>query len=54
MFYSICIATYKRPELLEILLQSLSKQKLPESVEIEVIIVDNDKSESAKEAVDSD
>jgi len=52
MLYSICIATYKRPELLKKLLESLSKQKIPESVEIEVIIVDNDKSESTKEAVE--
>lgn len=52
MLYSICIATYKRRELLEKLLDSLSKQKLPESVELEVIIVDNDKSESAKEVVE--
>ena len=52
MLYSICIATYQRPEILEKLLESLSKQKLPESVEIEVIIVDNDKSESAKEVVE--
>ena len=51
MLYSICIATYKRPELLKKLLESLSKQKIPESVEIEVIIVDNDKSESVKEVV---
>lgn len=51
MLYSICIATYKRPELLKKLLESLSKQELPESVEIEVIIVDNDKSESAREVV---
>ncbi len=52
MLYSICIATYKRPQLLEKLLDSLSKQKLPESVELEVIIVDNDKLESAKEVVE--
>lgn len=53
MLYSICIATYKRSELLEKLLDSLSKQKPPESTELEVIIVDNDKSESAREVVES-
>jgi len=52
LLYSICIATYKRRELLEKLLDSLSKQKLPDLVELEVIIVDNDKSESAKEVVE--
>ncbi|MCZ6703705.1 MAG: glycosyltransferase [Ignavibacteria bacterium] len=52
MLYSICIATYKRPELLEKLLDSLSNQKLPESVILEFIIVDNDKSGSAKEVVE--
>ena len=52
MLYSICIVTYRRPELLEKLLESLSKPKLPESVEIEVIIVDNEESEIAKEVVE--
>lgn len=51
MLCSVCIATYKRPKLLEKLIDSLSKQELPESVELEVIIVDNDKLESAKEVV---
>lgn len=51
MLYSICVATYKRQELLEKLLDSLSKQNLPESVELEVIIVDNDKDLSAQKVV---
>jgi len=51
MLYSICVATYKRQELLEKLLDSLSKQNLPESVELEIIIVDNDKDLSAQKVV---
>jgi succinoglycan biosynthesis protein ExoM len=45
---SVCIATYKRPELLEDLLHSLVNQQLPEEVKIEVIIVDNDAEGSAE------
>jgi succinoglycan biosynthesis protein ExoM len=39
---SICIATYKRTELLDRLLTSISEQVLPDDVNLEVIIVDND------------
>jgi succinoglycan biosynthesis protein ExoM len=39
---SICIATYKRSELLEKLLSSLSDQDVPEDVMLEIIVVDND------------
>ncbi len=44
---SICIATYKRPSLLSELLLSLEKQLLPPHVEIETLVVDNDKDGSA-------
>jgi succinoglycan biosynthesis protein ExoM len=43
MICSICINTYKRPELLKILLDSLITQKKDTSLFIEVIIVENDK-----------
>ena len=41
MICSVCIATYKRPYLLEKLLISLMNQNLPDDLEMEVIIVDN-------------
>ena len=45
---SICIATYKRPKLLEKLLISLSNQQVPENWEKEIVIVDNDAHETAR------
>lgn len=42
MICSVCIATYKRPELLDRLLASLEEQVLPDNVELEIIVVDND------------
>jgi len=39
---SICIATYRRPEGLSRLLDSLERLKLPIGVRIETIVVDND------------
>jgi succinoglycan biosynthesis protein ExoM len=39
---SICIATYKRPELLDRLLTSLDEQVLPDNIELEILVVDND------------
>ena len=44
---SICIATYKRPELLAKLLDSLKSQELPDDLLYEIILVDNDSSGSA-------
>lgn len=49
---SICVATYKRPLLLEKLLKSIDKIVLPENLDAEIIIVDNDKDASAKMIVD--
>ncbi len=46
--YSVCVATYKRPELLKKLIDSLLAQKGIDIKEVEIIIVDNDKDESAK------
>lgn len=48
---SVCVCTYKRPELLGQLLDSLSKQTFPLS-QFEVIVVDNDQSASARSVVD--
>jgi succinoglycan biosynthesis protein ExoM len=45
---SVCIATYRRPRLLENLLVSLENQSLPDRVELEIIIVDNDSNKTAK------
>lgn len=44
---SICVATYRRPRGLERLLHSLARQKLPEGLSFEVLVVDNDVEESA-------
>ncbi len=49
---SVCIATYKRAELLKKLIDSLSFQKLNDDIKFEIIVVDNDKSASASEVVD--
>jgi len=50
---SICIATYKRPQLLSKLLHSISAQHFAgQTLCFEAIIVDNDKDGSAKTAVD--
>lgn len=51
MLCSICIATYKRPELLKKLLASLAEQKLPDNIELEIVVVDNDEMEIAREMV---
>ncbi len=48
---SVCIATYRRPPLLERLLRSLENQILPEGVEMEIIVVDNDADKSAEPVV---
>jgi glycosyltransferase involved in cell wall biosynthesis len=42
MLLSVCIATYRRPELLARLLTSLAQQKLVNGIELEIVIVDND------------
>lgn len=50
--YSICILTYKRSELLENLLLSLEAQENIDKNEFEIIIVDNDESQSGKFVVE--
>jgi succinoglycan biosynthesis protein ExoM len=49
----ICIASYKRPQLLAKLLAGLAEQKLPEGVGFAVIVVDNDVAGSAREVVEN-
>jgi succinoglycan biosynthesis protein ExoM len=39
---SICIATFRRPRGLALLLESLSRQKLPQGLDVEIVVVDND------------
>lgn len=48
---SVCVATFKRPELLRKLIQSLYDQKNIDDIKLEIIIVDNDVEKSAKEIV---
>lgn len=47
---SVCVCTYKRPVLLQQLLESLANQTFP-LASFEVIVVDNDRSGSAKQVV---
>ncbi len=48
----ICMCTYRRPEILHAL-QSLTCQYLPNNISIRVIVVDNDKTDSARELVEN-
>lgn len=50
----ICIATFKRPELLARLLSSILEQKsLPEQKNLQIIVIDNDAHETARKVVES-
>lgn len=48
---SVCIATYKRPELLEKLLFSLLNQKSIDEYKLEVIVMDNDVNKTAQPVI---
>jgi glycosyltransferase involved in cell wall biosynthesis len=50
---AVCICTYKRQDLLETLLHRLEKQVTDDIFEYSIVIVDNDRNESAKTVVDS-
>ncbi len=50
---SVCICTYKRPELLSRLLRELQNQKTEESFLYSIVVVDNDCTQSAKSTVES-
>ena len=49
----VCICTYKRPTYLIRLLNELEKQETEGLFDYSIVIVDNDRSESAKQAVES-
>lgn len=49
---SVCICTYKRPELLKRLLEGLGEQDTGGLFTFSIVIVDNDRSESAKRVVE--
>ena len=51
MRIDICIATFKRPVLLERLLNDLLGQQLPDGISTHIIVVDNDALESARPVV---
>ena len=48
---SICVCTYRRPQQLAKLLDSLGALRIPEHLEAEVVVVDNDAAASARETV---
>ena len=50
-FIAISLCTCKRPKMLEKALKSLETISIPENIIIEVLVVDNDKNQSAKEIV---
>lgn len=49
----VCVCTFKRPELLRRLLLKLEEQETGDLLEYSIVIVDNDKSESARKTVES-
>ena len=50
---SICLCTYKRPERLRTLLSKLQEQHTGECFTYSIVVVDNDKRESARQTVDA-
>ncbi len=50
---NICVCTYKRPQLLNKCLSSLSEINLPENADVFVTIIDNDLEESARPIVEN-
>jgi len=51
-YIMIACCTYKRPDSLERLLKSLSELSFPENIKTDILIVDNDKEQSAKSIVE--
>ena len=51
MICSVCIATYKRRQLLRNLLKSIFAQNLPQNINVQIVVVDNDKEKSAEEII---
>jgi len=52
LFVDICIITFKRPSLLLATLSSLASQKI-DNVRMRIIVIDNDREESARHTVES-
>lgn len=52
MDISLCICTFRRPELLAQLLRALSEQEVPEGLRIEIVVVDNDPQRSASQVLE--
>ena len=50
---SICVCTYKRPDLLRQLLLKLEEQETVDIFDYSIVIVDNDSSESARQTAES-
>lgn len=50
---SVCICTYKRPELLNRLLSTLEKQNTDDIFNFSIVVVDNDNYESDRQVVES-
>jgi succinoglycan biosynthesis protein ExoM len=50
---SVCVCTYKRPDLLATLLRKLEQQESEDLFEYSVVVVDNDCLESARQIVES-
>lgn len=50
---TICVCTYKRPEMLKALLQLLQQQETDGSFTLSVVVADNDKAESARGVVEA-
>lgn len=49
----VCVATFRRPALLQVLLESLSGQRLEECISFRVVVVDNDPDESARATLEA-
>ena len=48
---AVCVCTYKRPQMLQRLLNDLSVQETDEAFEFSIVVMDNDPSQSAKPVV---
>jgi len=51
-FILLAFCTFKRPNMLEKCLKSISELNLPENIRTEILIIDNDESASAKDVVE--
>lgn len=48
---SVCICTYQRPDLLKRLLEAVARQKSDGTFSFSIVVVDNDRTESARQTV---